>query len=132
MRNLDPIFWLAFITAALSMMLAAQMEYFHQLATTLVRDRGELPLEAYVHKTTGLTASHYGLLVHRLVCPRYPTDLLLFNAAQVTDRANFEQSIQVSEGINSVWVKGESVWDGRSATAAMPGEVLKPKVNQHG
>jgi N-acyl-D-aspartate/D-glutamate deacylase len=105
---------------------------FTNVLRTLVRERGVLPLEAAVHKMTGLAARHYGLHDRGLLRPGYRADLVVFNAAQVTDRATFEQPIQVSEGIDSVWVNGQRVWDGRSATGALPGEVLTRGTNRHG
>ncbi len=105
---------------------------FTNVLRTLVRERGVLALEAAVHKMTGLAARHYGLHDRGLLRPGYRADLVVFNAAQVTDRATFEQPIQVSEGIDSVWVNGQRVWDGRSATGALPGEVLTRGVHRHG
>jgi N-acyl-D-aspartate/D-glutamate deacylase len=105
---------------------------FTNVLRTLVRERGVLPMEAAVHKMTGLAARHYGLHDRGLLRPGYRADLVVFNAAQVRDRATFEQPIQLSEGIASVWVNGQRVWDGRSATGALPGEVLTRGTNRHG
>jgi N-acyl-D-amino-acid deacylase len=97
---------------------------FTNVLRTLVRERGVLPMEAAIHKMTGLAARHYGLADRGLLRPGYRADLVVFDAAGVTDRATFEQPVQASAGIDGVWVNGQRVWDGQHATGALPGEVL--------
>lgn len=97
---------------------------FTRVLRTLVREQGVLPIEAAVHKMTGLAARHYGLRDRGLLRPGYRADVVMFDAARVTDLATFERPVQASEGIDGVWVNGQRVWDGRGPTGARPGEVL--------
>lgn len=104
---------------------------FTNVLRTLVRERSVLPMETAIHKMTGLAARHYGLVDRGLLRPGYRADLVVFDAAGVTDRATFERPVQASEGIASVWVNGQRVWDGQRATGALPGEVLS-RADRHG
>lgn len=97
---------------------------FTRVLRTLVREQGVLPIEAAVHKMTGLAARHYGLHDRGLLRPGYRADVVVFDAARVTDLATFEQPVQPSQGIDGVWVNGQRVWDGQRPTGARPGEVL--------
>jgi N-acyl-D-amino-acid deacylase len=97
---------------------------FTNVLRTLVRERRLLPIEAAIHKMTGLTARHYGLADRGLLKPGYRADVAVLDAQTVTDHASFERPIQASEGIEAVFVNGERVWDGRRATGALPGQVL--------
>ncbi|MFE8646935.1 amidohydrolase family protein [Sphingomonas sp. NCPPB 2930] len=97
---------------------------FTRVLRTLVREQGVLPIEAAVHKMTGLAARHYGLHDRGLLRPGYRADVVVFDAVRVTDTATFERPVQASGGIDGVWVNGQRVWDGRGPTGARPGEVL--------
>jgi N-acyl-D-aspartate/D-glutamate deacylase len=97
---------------------------FTNVLRTLVRERGVIPIEAAIHKMTGLAARHYGLPDRGLLRPGYRADVVVFDPEAVRDRATFERPVQASEGIDGVWVNGQRVWDGQRATGAMPGEVL--------
>jgi N-acyl-D-amino-acid deacylase len=97
---------------------------FTRVLRTLVRERAVLPIEAAIHKMTGLAARHYGLPDRGLLRIGYRADVVLFDPAAVTDLATFEQPVQASEGVEGVWVNGQRVWDGQRATGALPGEVL--------
>ena len=97
---------------------------FTNVLRTLVRERDLIPMETAIHKMTGLAARHYGLPDRGLLRPGYRADLVVFNPVGVTDCATFEQPVQVSKGIEGVWVNGQRVWDRQRATGALPGEVL--------
>jgi N-acyl-D-aspartate deacylase len=98
---------------------------FTNVLRTLVRERGVLPLEAAIHKMTGLAAGYYGLADRGLLAAGRPADVVVIDGERVSDRATFEQPIQASVGIERVFVNGECVWDGQRATGATPGRVLE-------
>ncbi|ANN78215.1 N-acyl-D-amino-acid deacylase family protein [Bordetella flabilis] len=99
---------------------------FTNVLRTLVREQEVLSLEQAVHKMTGLAARNYGLAERGLLQPGYYADLVLFDPDRVADRATFEDPIQISQGIQGVWVNGRRVWQDGAAGTARPGMVLTP------
>ncbi|AOB31107.1 D-aminoacylase [Bordetella sp. H567] len=99
---------------------------FTNVLRTLVREQSLLSLEEAVHKMTGQAARNYGLAERGLLQPGYYADLVLFDPDRVSDRATFEQPVQVSQGIEGVWVNGRRVWNDGAAGAERPGKVLAP------
>jgi len=99
---------------------------FPQVLRRLVREERVLTLAAAIHRMTGLAARKYGLAQRGLLQPDYYADLVLLDPERVNDPATFEQPIQVSQGIDGVWVNGQSVWNGSQASGARPGHVLRP------
>ncbi|CAG9180494.1 N-acyl-D-amino-acid deacylase family protein [Cupriavidus pampae] len=99
---------------------------FTRILADTVRERGLLSLETAIHKMTGLAARYYGLPDRGQLQPGMRADLVVFDAATVTDRATFDAPIQASEGIAGVWVNGVCVWDGKHPTGAYPGRMLVP------
>jgi N-acyl-D-amino-acid deacylase len=99
---------------------------FTNVLRTLVREQSLLTLEEAVHKMTGQAARNYGLAERGLLKPGYYADLVLFDPDRVSDRATFEEPIQVSQGIRGVWVNGRQVWRDGAAGAERPGKVLAP------
>jgi N-acyl-D-aspartate/D-glutamate deacylase len=98
---------------------------FTRVLRKLVREEGVLPLEAAIHKMTGLAAKHYGLADRGLLAQGQHADVVVFDAERVADLATFEQPIQASVGIEHVFVNGQRVWDGARTTGALPGRVLQ-------
>ncbi|OZI60377.1 N-acyl-D-amino-acid deacylase family protein [Bordetella genomosp. 11] len=99
---------------------------FTNVLRTLVREQSLLSLEQAVHKMTGQAAGNYGLAERGLLRAGYYADLVLFDPDRVSDRATFEQPVQVSEGILGVWVNGRRVWNDGAAGPERPGLVLAP------
>lgn len=100
---------------------------FTQVLRRLVREEGVLTLAAAIHRMTGLAANQYGLNERGLLRPGYYADLVLLDPERVQDLATFEKPVQVSEGIDGVWVNGRAVWDGCHASGDRPGQVLQPR-----
>lgn len=71
-----------------------------------VRDCGTLTLEAAVHKMTGLPASMFGLERRGLIRRGHLADLVLFDPAEIVDKASPSNPTAPSEGIRDVWVNG--------------------------
>ncbi|HTK01297.1 MAG TPA: D-aminoacylase [Bordetella sp.] len=99
---------------------------FTNVLRTLVREQSLLSLEEAVHKMTGQAARNYGLPERGLLQPGYYADLVLFDPDRVADRATFQDPIQISQGIQGVWVNGRQVWNDGAAGAERPGKVLTP------
>ena len=82
-------------------------------------------LETAVHKMTGLSARHYGLTDRGEIRVGAFADLVLFDADEVIDAATFDAPATPARGIDTVFVNGRAVYDGRAATGARPGRVLR-------
>lgn len=90
------------------------------------RDLKLMPLEAAVHKMTGLPAMRFGLTKRGLVREGHAADLVVFDAATVNDRATYANPARVSAGIDAVLVNGSlAIWRGQ-ATRARAGQRLTP------
>lgn len=94
---------------------------FPRAIRQFVREQGLVSLEEMIRKMTSLSAAHVGITGRGLIRPGYAADLVLFDAATITDNATIEKYDALSDGIASVWVNGERVWMDRKATAARPG-----------
>jgi len=99
---------------------------FTRVPRRLVREEGTLSLPAAIHRMTGLAASQYGLADRGLLKAGHYADLVLLDPDTVADLATFAEPVRRSEGIEAVWVNGTLVWNGRAASGARPGQVLRP------
>jgi N-acyl-D-amino-acid deacylase len=90
-----------------------------------VRERGVLRLEEAVRKMTSLAADHVGIKDRGRLVPGAYADLVLFDPAQVIDRATTTEPHALSAGIERVWVNGRVVFTGGAATGAKSGRVLR-------
>jgi N-acyl-D-amino-acid deacylase len=82
-------------------------------------------LASAIHRMTGMTASQYHLGDRGRIAQGLPADLVVFDAATVSDRSTIEKPHEISAGIRGVWVNGELVWDGEKPTGARPGQVVR-------
>ncbi|MDZ7645543.1 MAG: D-aminoacylase [Woeseiaceae bacterium] len=98
---------------------------FTRVLGRYVREQDLLSLEHAIHRMTGLSAAHMGFTDRGLIREGMQADLVLFDPDTVTDRATPEYPDRLSAGILSVWVAGEQVYDGQSATGARPGSVIR-------
>jgi N-acyl-D-amino-acid deacylase len=98
---------------------------FTRVLGRYVREHKLLTLEEAVHKMTGLAAAHMGFDDRGIIRTGAHADLVLFDPATVIDRATPQAPDLLSVGIESVWVGGQSVYDGGRATGARPGVVIK-------
>jgi N-acyl-D-amino-acid deacylase len=90
-----------------------------------VRERRVVPLEEAIRKMTSLAAVHMGLAGRGEVRQGLAADLVLFDPAKVKDRATTREPHALSEGIRTVWVGGEVVYDEGRPTGRRPGVVLR-------
>jgi N-acyl-D-amino-acid deacylase len=85
---------------------------------------GLFPLEAAVHKMTGLTAKNFGLKDRGVLKEGAYADLTLFDADTVDEAATYAAPIAAARGIEAVIVNGAIVWRGGQPTGARPGRIL--------
>jgi len=90
-----------------------------------VRERRILPLEETIRKMTSLAAGHMGFDDRGVVQAGTAADLVLLDPATIIDRATTREPHALSEGIRTVWVAGEIVYDQGRATGRRPGAVLR-------
>jgi N-acyl-D-amino-acid deacylase len=98
---------------------------FPRILGRYVREEKLLSLEQAVHKMTGLAAAHMGFEDRGVIRKAARADLVLFDPATIIDRATPESPQHLSEGVVSVWVGGERVFDEGDATGARPGKVIR-------
>lgn len=93
----------------------------------LVRDSKLFSLEEAVYKLSGYPAARFGLRQRGEIQEGFFADLVVFDAATVSDRATFREPHQSTAGIERVFVNGvQIVSDGRPANLAeWPGRGLK-------
>ena len=90
-----------------------------------VRELRAIPLEQAVRKMTALPASHFGFARRGEVREGWAADLVVFDAAAVSDRATFESPHQHAAGFDHVIVNGVPVVRDGALTGARPGQVLR-------
>ena len=89
-----------------------------------VRDEKIIPLEQAVHRLSGLPATNLGLTDRGFLRPGMFADVVVFDPAQVADRATFEKPHQYAVGVNQVFVNGVQVLKDGEHTGATPGRAV--------
>ena len=98
---------------------------FARILGTYARERRALTLEAAVRKMTGVPAERIGIRERGFVRQGYFADLAVFDPATVRDRATFENSQAVAEGVRYVMVNGRFTVDAGRLTTERPGRALR-------
>lgn len=98
---------------------------FTRVLGRYVREQGVLSLSSAIHKMTALPAEKLGIRNRGMITPGYFADLVLFNPDTVKDNASIQSPTALSTGIERVWVNGRVVYDGRQATNAYSGTLIK-------
>ncbi|MFT4077410.1 MAG: D-aminoacylase [Asticcacaulis sp.] len=88
------------------------------------RDQKLFPLAEAVFKMTGLTAQRFGLHDRGRIAPGLAADITVFDPATVADRATFEKPVQISAGIEEVFVGGVHSWSQGRALSERNGRFL--------
>ena len=89
-----------------------------------VRDEKIISLEQAVHRLSGLPATNLGLTDRGFLRPGMLADVVVFDPAQVADRATFEKPHQYAVGVNQVFVNGVQVLKDGEHTGATPGRAV--------
>ncbi|SDG90484.1 N-acyl-D-amino-acid deacylase [Lentzea fradiae] len=92
-----------------------------------VRELGVLSLEECVEHLTGRAAKRLRLTDRGLVREGFAADLVLFDPAEITDTATFDEPRQQAAGIPYVFCNGVPVIDDGTATGALPGHSLRSR-----
>ena len=98
---------------------------FARILGKYVREEKLLPLEEAIRKMTSLPADQFGFTDRGRIAPGKAADLVIFDAATVTDKATYDNPHQYPDGITAVLVNGVPVVASGAQTAARPGLVIR-------
>src|SRR5690606_27798289 len=90
-----------------------------------VRDRGLMPLEAGIHRLTGLPAANWKLVGRGCLEPGCFADIVVFDPATIADHATHAAPQQYATGVDHVFVNGVQVLRDGEHTGATPGRVVR-------
>lgn len=99
---------------------------FPRVLGRYVRELRVLPLEEAIRKMTSLPAARLRLVDRGRIAQGAVADLVVFDAASVTDRSTFEQPHQYPHGVPHVIVNGQFVIRDGEHTGARPGRAARP------
>jgi N-acyl-D-amino-acid deacylase len=90
-----------------------------------VREKATMSLPQAIHKMTGASADHVGIVGRGTIEPGAHADLVLFDPETVADRATPDSPNEPSVGIAWVMVNGDVVYRDGQVTDARPGRVIR-------
>lgn len=97
---------------------------FARVLAVYVRERHAITLEEAVRKMSSFPAQRLGLQDRGILRPGMKADIAVFDPARVRDAATFERPHQYAEGVSTVIVNGQVVFERGSMTSARSGTVL--------
>jgi dihydroorotase/N-acyl-D-amino-acid deacylase len=89
-----------------------------------VRDQHVFGLEEGVRRMSSLPAQRLKLWDRGILRPGMKADIVVFDAATISDKATFEKPHQYSVGVRDVIVNGRPAMLGGKVTADRPGRIL--------
>lgn len=89
------------------------------------RDEGIIPLEEAIRRMTSLPAANIQIRERGRLKEGYYADVVVFDAATVTDHATFPDPHQYATGVEQVFVNGVRVIQDGVHNGAMPGRVVR-------
>ena len=90
-----------------------------------VRDGHLAPLEQGIRRITSLPAQREGLRDRGLLKEGYFADITIFDPATIRDKADYEHTTELSEGIKYVFVNGQLEYNEGQLTGAKAGTALR-------
>lgn len=100
---------------------------FPRIFGRYVREKKVISLEQAVWKITGFPASRLGLSGKGLIREGMDADMVLFDPEKIIDRADFDFPSAVPEGIERVFIAGETVVKNGEFTGPRLGRVLRKR-----
>jgi N-acyl-D-amino-acid deacylase len=98
---------------------------FPRVFGRFVRGRRTLTNEEAVRRMTSLPAKQFGLDKRGEITIGHWADLVVFDAAEIADRATYDKPFTASAGIRDVFVNGRAVLRNTSFTGILPGRPLR-------
>ena len=93
-------------------------------ARFVVQDK-VIDLAAFIHRSTGLTATTFGLADRGFLRPGHSADVLVFDPDAYAPKADYVQPHVLSEGVVHLFVNGVATIDAGHAAHALPGRMLQ-------
>ena len=103
---------------------------FARVLGVYVREKKVLTLEEAVRRMSGYPAQRLKLWDRGLLRPGMKADVVVFDADQIADRAEYERPHQYSVGVRDVIVNGKLVLRNEAVTSERPGRVLYGPAHQ--
>jgi len=97
---------------------------FPRVLGRYTREERLLTLPEAVHKMTAMPAQRFNLAGRGLIREGYCADLVLFDAAKISDTATFSDPVSPAEGIAAVWVNGVLAYSSQRATGERAGQFV--------
>jgi N-acyl-D-amino-acid deacylase len=98
---------------------------FARLLGKYVRDENVIPLQEAIYRLTGLPAKNLKLQKRGYLSEGYFGDIVIFDPAEIEDKATFTEPHQYAVGVHHVFVNGVQVLKDGEHTKAMPGQVVR-------
>jgi N-acyl-D-amino-acid deacylase len=98
---------------------------FARVLGRYVRDEGLLTLEDAIHRMSGAVAARLRLAGRGTIATGMAADVVVLDPGAVRDRATFEDSHRLAEGVRDVWVNGVATVRGGEHTGARGGRFLR-------
>ncbi|HUY89807.1 MAG TPA: D-aminoacylase [Pirellulales bacterium] len=98
---------------------------FARLLGKYVREERVIPLEAAIHRLSGLPAKNLRLADRGRLKPGYFADVVLFDPATIADHATYAEPHQYATGVKHVFVNGRQVIRDGEHTGAKPGRAVR-------
>lgn len=100
---------------------------FPKCINLFVNQKKILTLEEAIYKMTGLPSQNLGLDDRGIIEAGKKADLVVFDLDKIEDRADYQNPVQFSEGINYVIVNGKVAVREGKPTAIMAGKALRKR-----
>ncbi|UCH10837.1 MAG: amidohydrolase family protein, partial [Fidelibacterota bacterium] len=98
---------------------------FARLLGKYVREEKIIPLEEAIRRLTSFPASNLKIKDRGSLKEGYFADVVVFDPANITDHATFEEPHQLATGVHYVFVNGTQVLKDGEHTGAFPGRFVK-------
>ncbi len=98
---------------------------FPRILGRYVREQRVLSLEEGIRKMTSLPAKTFGLKTKGLIKEGYDADLVLFDAGEIIDCADFSDCYAKNRGIRLVMVNGRTVIEENTFTGQHAGRLIR-------
>ncbi|MDZ3799454.1 MAG: amidohydrolase family protein [Xanthomonadales bacterium] len=102
-----------------------QYATFPEMYVRYVRQQQVLDLDAFIHRSTGLTAGILGLEDRGRLVPGAWADVVVFDPEGYAPNATYLSPRELSSGVRTLLVNGVPAIDGGRATAALAGHMLR-------
>jgi N-acyl-D-aspartate/D-glutamate deacylase len=97
---------------------------FARVLGRYVRELKVLALEDAIRKMSSYPAQRIGLADRGILHAGMKADVAIFDPETVRDMSTFEQPHQYAQGVSTVIINGQVVFENGMMTAARPGRVL--------